>query len=52
MIGGGCGPVGAGQHDGAPQIPRLPGFPVESCGFGRQRVVLLKRTTSVVVVRA
>jgi hypothetical protein len=24
MIGGGCGPVGAGHTNGAPQVPRLP----------------------------
>src|SRR6267142_4828099 len=40
MIGGGCGPVGAGHTNGAPQIPRLPGFPVKSCGFSQLRVVL------------
>jgi hypothetical protein len=41
MIGGGCGPVGVGHTNGAPQIPRFPGFPVESCGFDQVRVVLL-----------
>jgi hypothetical protein len=48
MIGEGRGPVGAGPTNGAPQIPRLPGFPVESCDFRQLRVVLFERTTSVV----
>jgi hypothetical protein len=30
------------------QVPRLPGFPVKSCGFSQVHVVSLERTTSVV----
>jgi len=52
MIGGVCGPVERGTRMAHRRSLGFPGFPVESCGFGRQRVVSLKRTTSVVVVRA
>jgi hypothetical protein len=36
------GPVPAGHTNGAPQVPRLPGFPVESGVFDQLHVVLFK----------
>ena len=34
------------------QIPQLPGFPVESCGFGQLQWFSLGRTTYVALERA
>jgi hypothetical protein len=45
MIGEGCGPVGVGHTNGAPQIPplRYPGFPVGLDGVGGLHAPFLKR---------
>jgi hypothetical protein len=42
IIGGGCGPAGAGHTNGALQIPRLPRISCRQCRFGQLHVVLFK----------